>query len=81
MNLTFDHLLPRSKGGKTNWENVVTACSSCNVQKGGKIIRKIRNETYLYYHLHQRQKIYIKMEKIFHQIFYMKVGWTIYIGM
>jgi len=34
--LTFDHLLPRSKGGKTDWDNVVTACSSCNVQKGGR---------------------------------------------
>ena len=36
--LTFDHLLPRSKGGKTNWDNVVTACSSCNVKKGGRLI-------------------------------------------
>ena len=38
--LTFDHLLPRSKGGKTNWENVVTACSSCNVKKGGRLYEK-----------------------------------------
>ena len=38
--LTFDHLLPRSKGGKTNWENVVTACSNCNVQKGGRLLEK-----------------------------------------
>ena len=37
--LTFDHLLPRSKGGKTNWDNVVTACSSCNVKKGGRLIK------------------------------------------
>ena len=36
--LTFDHLLPRSKGGTTNWDNVVTACSSCNVQKGGRLL-------------------------------------------
>ena len=35
--LTFDHLLPRSRGGKTDWNNVVTACSSCNVQKGGQL--------------------------------------------
>jgi 5-methylcytosine-specific restriction endonuclease McrA len=34
--LTFDHLTPKSKGGVTNWENVVTACSTCNVEKGGK---------------------------------------------
>ena len=33
--LTFDHLVPKSKGGITDWENVVTACSTCNVRKGG----------------------------------------------
>jgi 5-methylcytosine-specific restriction endonuclease McrA len=37
--LTFDHLLPRSKGGKTNWDNVVTSCSACNVQKGGRLFK------------------------------------------
>ena len=37
--LTFDHLLPRSKGGKTDWDNVVTACSSCNVKKGGRLFK------------------------------------------
>ena len=35
--LTFDHLLPKSKGGLTDWENVVTACSVCNVKKGGSL--------------------------------------------
>ena len=38
--LTFDHLLPRSKGGKTDWDNVVTACSGCNVKKGGRLLHK-----------------------------------------
>ena len=37
--LTFDHLLPKSKGGITDWDNVVTACSSCNVQKGGRLLK------------------------------------------
>jgi 5-methylcytosine-specific restriction endonuclease McrA len=37
--LTFDHLLPKSKGGLTDWNNVVTACSSCNVKKGGKLYK------------------------------------------
>ena len=37
--LTFDHLLPKSKGGLTDWENVVTACSTCNVRKGGKLYK------------------------------------------
>ncbi len=35
--LTFDHLIPRSKGGMTLWENVVTACMSCNLKKGHKL--------------------------------------------
>lgn len=35
--LTFDHVVPRSRGGRTNWENVVTACSDCNLEKGNKM--------------------------------------------
>lgn len=35
--LTFDHVIPRSKGGRTTWENVVTACSPCNLTKGGRM--------------------------------------------
>jgi 5-methylcytosine-specific restriction endonuclease McrA len=34
--LTFDHVLPRSKGGRTTWENIVAACAPCNLRKGGK---------------------------------------------
>jgi len=32
--LTLDHVLPRSKGGKSSWTNLVTACKRCNTQKG-----------------------------------------------
>ncbi|MTI18451.1 HNH endonuclease [Rhodobacteraceae bacterium RKSG542] len=39
--LTFDHLVPRSKGGKTTWENVVTACSPCNLRKSNKTWQEI----------------------------------------
>lgn len=39
--LTFDHLIPRSKGGQTTWENVVTACSPCNLRKGSYMPREI----------------------------------------
>ena len=35
--LTFDHVVPRSKGGQTSWENVVAACSCCNLTKGDKM--------------------------------------------
>ena len=34
--LTFDHVIPRSHGGRTMWNNVVTACSPCNIRKGGQ---------------------------------------------
>lgn len=40
--LTFDHVTPRSKGGQTTWENVVTACSPCNLMKGGHYPHEIR---------------------------------------
>lgn len=33
-NLTLDHVLPRSRGGKTSWTNLVTACKRCNSKKG-----------------------------------------------
>lgn len=33
--LTFDHVIPRSRGGQTRWDNVVAACSPCNLTKGG----------------------------------------------
>jgi len=32
--LTFDHVIPKSKGGQTTWGNVVAACSPCNLRKG-----------------------------------------------
>jgi 5-methylcytosine-specific restriction endonuclease McrA len=34
--LSLDHVLPRSRGGLTNWENIVCACLRCNVRKGGR---------------------------------------------
>ncbi len=32
--LTLDHVMPKSRGGKTNWDNLVTACKKCNSRKG-----------------------------------------------
>ncbi|QQR70038.1 MAG: HNH endonuclease [Alphaproteobacteria bacterium] len=36
--LTFDHVLARSQGGRTGWTNVVAACTSCNLQKGNRTL-------------------------------------------
>lgn len=36
--LTIDHVVPRSRGGKTTWENVVLACMKCNTRKGNKLL-------------------------------------------
>ncbi len=34
--LTYDHVIPRAQGGRTEWENVVTACRACNHKKGNR---------------------------------------------
>lgn len=36
--LTLDHVLPRAKGGTHTWDNVVTACESCNWAKGDRLL-------------------------------------------
>ena len=38
--LTFDHIVPRSRGGRTVWNNVVAACESCNLRKGQRLPRE-----------------------------------------
>lgn len=40
--LTFDHVVPRSKGGVTSWENIVTACQRCNLAKGSRALKDTR---------------------------------------
>lgn len=34
--LSYDHVIPKSRGGKTVWTNIVTCCLACNRQKGGR---------------------------------------------
>ena len=34
--LTFDHVIPKRHGGKTRWDNIVSACARCNWKKGGR---------------------------------------------
>ena len=40
--LTIDHVKPVSRGGRTEWENCVTACKSCNHRKGSKLQKPMR---------------------------------------
>ncbi len=55
--LTIDHILPRSRGGDTTWENVVAACRPCNTIKGDRtlheagfsLLRKPRKPHFLFH--------------------------------
>jgi 5-methylcytosine-specific restriction endonuclease McrA len=39
-NLTVDHVVPRSKGGPSSWENIVASCAPCNRRKGDTLLRQ-----------------------------------------
>ena len=39
--LTLDHVIPRSRGGDSTWENVVTSCAPCNLRKGNRLPQEI----------------------------------------
>lgn len=39
---TYDHVVPRAQGGKTEWTNIVTSCSPCNSKKGGRTPEQAR---------------------------------------
>ncbi len=55
--LTIDHIIPRSKGGQTKWDNVVACCKKCNSKKGQKtpweagmtLVRKPSAPNYIYF--------------------------------
>jgi 5-methylcytosine-specific restriction endonuclease McrA len=40
--LTFDHVVPVSQGGRKDWENIVTCCVGCNRRKGGRTPQEAR---------------------------------------
>jgi hypothetical protein len=40
--LSMDHVIPRSRGGETTWENVVCSCIDCNTRKGGRTPKEAR---------------------------------------
>src|SRR5918999_5132129 len=39
--LTLDHVVPRSRGGDSVWENVVTSCAPCNLRKGNRTLDEV----------------------------------------
>jgi 5-methylcytosine-specific restriction endonuclease McrA len=39
--LTLDHVVPRSRGGDSVWENVVTSCAPCNMRKGNRLLEEV----------------------------------------
>lgn len=39
-NLTLDHVVPRSMGGRDTWTNLVTACQDCNAKKGNHLLEE-----------------------------------------
>ena len=60
VDLSIDHIIPRSKGGKSAWENVITACVKCNTKKadstpneaGMKLLKKpIRPASFIHFEL------------------------------
>jgi 5-methylcytosine-specific restriction endonuclease McrA len=40
--LTLDHVIPRSRGGDSSWENVVTSCAPCNLRKGDRLPHEVQ---------------------------------------
>jgi len=40
--MTLDHVVPRSRGGDSVWENVVTSCSPCNLRKGNRLLHELK---------------------------------------
>lgn len=65
--LSLDHVIPKSRGGKANWQNIVCSCVRCNSKKGGRtpkeagmhLVRKpVRPKKNPHIHLHLGNKRY-----------------------
>ncbi|GCE10674.1 HNH endonuclease [Tengunoibacter tsumagoiensis] len=39
--LTLDHIIPRSRGGQSTWENLVACCKHCNGKKGNRLLKEV----------------------------------------
>jgi 5-methylcytosine-specific restriction endonuclease McrA len=72
--LTLDHVVPRSNGGKTNWTNCCTSCKDCNSQKGNdaRIVPKKMPKKPAYYEILAKRKTF--------PIHIRDADWAYYIG-
>ncbi len=70
--LTIDHIIPRYRGGRHVWENLVSACKVCNHRKGGKTLEESKMrlvrlpyepKASSYYILHQHLQSYTEWQK------------------
>ncbi len=75
--MTIDHIVPKNKGGKDDWENLVAACSKCNTKKGDyllesiemSLLKKPKKPNYLFYF---KQYINKDVEDSWKEYLYMK---------
>ena len=75
--MTIDHIIPKNKGGKDTWSNLVAACSKCNTKKGDnlleamqmKLLKKPKKPNYLFYF---KQYINKDVEDSWKEYLYMK---------
>lgn len=72
--LTLDHVIPRSKGGKTTWENSVTACKSCNHRKGARMDLKPMRHPFKPDHYHLINKWKQRPIQVRHRSWYAYLG-------
>ncbi len=84
--MTWDHVHPKSKGGQTNWTNLVTCCKKCNTKKSdlsleasGMKLSKKPHPVYLNSSIHQMiiERMKNKVRKIPHESWKMFIFWEI----
>jgi 5-methylcytosine-specific restriction endonuclease McrA len=59
-NLTVDHVIPKSRGGGSSWDNIVASCAPCNRRKGDRLPHQIN--------MHPRQKPRMPNPHVFIQL-------------
>lgn len=73
--LTIDHIIPKSRGGKDTWDNLVTACNRCNNVKGNRIPKeanmKLLREPYRPNHILYLKTSIGKVEELWKPYLYM----------